>query len=329
MDSAIQNSNGIQFAWTFDGQGGGKRIELNDVSREIHNVGLAWVHINDSGFGAREWIEKEISYLDRIILDALLEEETHPRYLDFQTGALLILRGINLNPGQRPEDMVSVRVWVDEHRIITIERRKVFTIYEIDKSIEAGRGPKEAGEFLTMLTGHLFDHIDDTMAIMHDKLDITEDKLLERPDDVSSSEVTSFRRAAMAFHRFFVPQRDVINELRRAEKTWLNDVNRRDFSEDFDKITRLIESADFLRDRARIVYEELITLATRKTNNNLYLLSGIATIFMPLTFITGLLGMNVEGIPGAHTPDAFYLVTLITLIFGIMLAGIFKWLKWF
>lgn len=320
---------GITLAWNFDGQGGGVRIDSSNVVEEIRNVGLAWVHINDSDFEAREWIEQEISYLDRIILDALLAEETHPRYLDFADGMLLILRGVNLNPDQEPEDMVSLRIWVDPHRIITVERRKVQTIREIDQHLEKGIGPKNAGDFLTMLTSHLFDHIEGAMTRVHDKLDNLEDKLSEAPDSVSQKDVTQLRRTAMTFHRYIAPQRDVLNHLRHTDISWLSEFHRRNFSEDWDSLSRMIESLDFLRDRARIVYDELNSLTNQKTNRNLYLLSGIATIFMPLTFITGLLGMNVEGIPGAHHHLAFWMVTIGTLGFGFFLAFIFKWLKWF
>lgn len=326
VNEAINNC--IRFAWTIDGNGGGTRIVNENIAEEIRNVGLAWVHINDSNFDAREWIEKEITYLDRIILDALLAEETHPRYLDFQDGILLILRGVNLNPEQDPEDMVSLRVWVDSHRIITVERRRVQTVSDIDKNLEDNAGPKDAGEFLTMLTGHLLDHIEDTMTRVHDELDNLEDKLIIAPENVSQSEVTAMRRTAMTFHRYIAPQRDVINYLRRSEKNWLSQTHKRDFSEDWDKLTRMIESLDFLRDRARIVYDELHSLTNQKTNNNLYLLSGITTIFMPLTFITGLLGMNVEGIPGADDHLAFFIVTFSAIGFGLFLAALFKWKKW-
>lgn len=321
--------NGITFAWTLDGRGGGVRVDDDSISEEIRNVGLAWVHINDSDFEARAWIEKEISYLDRIILDALLAEETHPRYIDYHDGLLLILRGVNLNPDQEPEDMVSLRIWIDPHRIITVERRHVHTVHEIDQHLEECKGPKNPGDFLTMLTGHLFDHIEDAMTRLHEKLDALEDTLDSNPDDVSQKEVTSLRRTSMTFHRYIAPQRDVINHLRHAVKPWLSSNNKRDFSEDWDSLTRMLESLDFLRDRARIVYDELNSITNQKTNQNLYLISGITAIFMPLTLITGLLGMNVEGIPGAHDPYAFLAILIGCGVLGLILTIIFKWLKWF
>ncbi|PZP55237.1 MAG: zinc transporter ZntB [Micavibrio aeruginosavorus] len=321
--------NGITFAWTIDGHGSGIRISNENIAEEIRNVGLAWVHINDSDFEARAWIEKEIYYLDRIILDALLAEETHPRYIDYQDGMLLILRGVNLNPDQEPEDMVSLRIWIDSHRIITVERRKVQTIRDIDRRLEEKTGPKNAGEFLTMLTGHLFDHIDDAMTRLHDQLDALEDKLQDNPEAVSQRDVSALRRQAMTFHRYIAPQRDVINHLRLSNSAWIPPIHKRIFSEHSDKVNQMIESLDFLKDRALIVYDELTSLTNLKTNKNLYLLSGITTIFMPLSFITGLLGMNVMDIPGAHAPHAFAYIAIGTIALGILMASIFKWLKWF
>ena len=167
------------------------------------------------------------------------------------------------------------------------------------------------------------------MTRVHNHLDELEDKLADDPDSVAQTEVTALRRTAMTFHRYIAPQLEVINHLRRADKSWLNATHKRDFSEDWDRLTRTIESLDFLRDRARIVYDELNSLSAQKTSNNLYLLSGITTIFMPLTFITGLLGMNVGGIPGSHDHLAFYVVSAGTIAFGLLLAIIFKWMKWF
>lgn len=319
---------GIIFSWTINGSGGGNRVDHSDISEEIRNAGLAWVHINDTKRSARKWIEREFSYLDRIILDALLAEETHPRYLDHQDGMLLILRGVNLNPDEKLEDMISLRIWIDDHRIITVEHEPIRTVRDIDNALSSGTGPTCAGDFLTMLTEHLFEYMGNAMTRIHDKLDSLEDQMFVNSDMVSTGDVTELRRVAMKFHRYVAPQRDVIAHLANARMSWINDTHRRDFQEDWDKVKHVLEDLDFLRDRARIVYEELNSLTNLKTNRNLYILSGIATIFMPLTFVTGLMGMNVGGIPGADNPAGFAFVTLGTVVFGILLCGVFRLLKW-
>lgn len=320
--------NGITFAWTLDGKGGGARISPENIAEEIRNIGTAWVHINDRGPAAREWIEKEFTYLDRIIIDALLADETHPRYLEYNNGLLLILRGVNMNPDQDPEDMVSIRIWADQHRIITVERFPVKTVREIDEKLSTGAGPKNSGDFLATLTEHLFDHLEDTSTRLHEKLDQIETCIQGKGECGSRSELMNLRRAAITLLRYVGPQRDVLGRLRYIDFEWISPALQRDFAEDTDRLTRISGDLDLLRQRAQIAADELDSLISQKVNKNLYILSTIATIFMPLTFVTGLLGMNVGGIPGANYANAFAIVTGLLIVLAVVQAILFKFLKW-
>ncbi|MDA8855849.1 hypothetical protein N9I82_01855 [Alphaproteobacteria bacterium] len=71
-------------------------------------------------------------------------------------GVLLILRGVNLNENASPEDMVSIRLWIDPHRIISLQRRKLKAIGDLVANIEAGLGPIDCAGLITMLIGLLF-----------------------------------------------------------------------------------------------------------------------------------------------------------------------------
>lgn len=325
----MDRNNGIIFGWTFDGKGSGHRLQSCDVAEEIRNAGLAWVHLDATSPLAREWLEQEASYLDRIILDALLADETRPRTVDFGQGMLLILRGVNTNPAEEPEDMVSLRVWIDDERIITIERRKVQTIRDIDLEMSRGTGPRNSGEFLTHLTRQLFDHLDDELGRLHDRLDDLEEKIQKKPDNKQRAGVLDIRRSAIMFRRYIAPQRDVLAHLRLGDQTWIDANHRRSFQEDLDQILRTLEDLDLMRERAQIAYETLNSALSGRVNKNLYFLSGIATIFMPLTFITGLFGMNVAGIPYADHSYSFALICAITIGLALFQALLFKWMKWF
>ena len=84
-----------------------------------------------------------------------------------------------------------------------------------------------------------------------------------------------------------------------------------------------------MRERAQIVKDELSNALSNEMNRNLYQLSLITAIFLPLGFLTGLLGINVGGIPGAEVPTAFWIFCgLLSLIVGLQLA-MFQRLRWF
>ncbi|MDH3527069.1 MAG: hypothetical protein OEM43_06160 [Gammaproteobacteria bacterium] len=96
-----------------------------------------------------------------------------------------------------------------------------------------------------------------------------------------------------------------------------------------DRMTRFIEDLDEARDRASVTHEELQNRLAELTNRRMYLLTMIAAIFLPLSFLTGLLGINVGGIPGSDFPAAFAIVVVLMVLVGAGQWLFFRWRKWF
>lgn len=104
-------------------------------------------------------------------------------------------------------------------------------------------------------------------------------------------------------------------------------IHRRQLHENQDRLTRYVEDLDAVRERAQIVKDELANALTNKMNRNTYVLSIVAAIFLPLGFLTGLLGINVGGIPGVDNDAAFWVVSATCAGFVILLTVIFRWFK--
>jgi zinc transporter len=94
------------------------------------------------------------------------------------------------------------------------------------------------------------------------------------------------------------------------------------------QLIRYLEDIDTIRERAQIVKDELSNILADKMNKNMYLLSIVAALFLPLGFFTGLLGINVGGMPGADNPSAFWVVSFVCAFFAVAILGLFKYLKW-
>ena len=98
--------------------------------------------------------------------------------------------------------------------------------------------------------------------------------------------------------------------------------------EEGDALTRHLEDLDLAREQALVAQEELMNRFAQEQNSRMYLLSVVAAIFLPLTFITGLFGMNVAGLPGIENPNGFLYSSTLMVACGIVLAIYFKWKKW-
>ena len=136
----------IFFSFAFDSEGKSHKLDSKQVAEELKNEGLAWVHLDGNHKATEKWLQKEVSYLDHLIIDALLADETRPRIVEFEDGFLLNLRGVNLNENSEPEDMVSIRLWVDAKRVITVERRSSKAIFDLKDQISSGKTIRSAGE---------------------------------------------------------------------------------------------------------------------------------------------------------------------------------------
>ena len=319
----------IIHACSIDGKGGGLNLQGDAISKLIEDKALAWVHLDALHEDTRPWLEKNLSYLDPLIVDALLAEETRPRIMEIDDGLLIIMRGMNFNENASPEDMISIRIWIDPSRIITIRRRKLKAVVDICEKLEKGTGPKSSGDFIAQLASRLFERMDPVMQELDEKLDTIEEEILDHPDPSKRQEITHTRRQAIIFRRYIAPQKDVLAQLRLSDQQWLDVTNKRQIQESLDRVTRYVEDLDAIRERAQIVKDELANALSDRLNKNLYILSVISAIFLPLGFFTGLMGINIGGMPGVDNDQAFWIFSGgLAIIVAIQMA-IFKLLRWF
>ncbi|MEO0620574.1 MAG: CorA family divalent cation transporter, partial [Pseudomonadota bacterium] len=96
-----------------------------------------------------------------------------------------------------------------------------------------------------------------------------------------------------------------------------------------DRMARYVEDLDALRERAQVIAEELANTLSQRLDRNLYVLSIVSAIFLPLGFLTGLLGINVGGVPGVESGAAFWVVTAGLAALGVGALALFRWLRWF
>ena len=296
-------------------------------TKDSGEQGVLWVHLDVNDEASRLWLTNE-SGVEEHIVDALLAEETRPRAQVTDRGLLVVLRGVNTNPGDDPEDMVSVRIWIEPTRVITTRRRQVLSVLDIKASIDSGEGPGTSGEFLAVLVERLADRIGDFVDSIEERLGDAEESVAISDSATFRRSLGALRRQMASVRRFLAPQRDALDRLSRQPGTWLADSELRYLREEADRVTRYMEDLDLARERAVVLQEEFIGQLAQEQNARMYVLSVVAAIFLPLTFITGLLGMNVGGLPGLESPVGFISSIAIMVGAAVGLGVFFRWKGW-
>jgi len=140
--------------------------------------------------------------------------------------------------------------------------------------------------------------------------------------------IAELRRNAIGLRRYLAPQREAVSRLFSEKLEWLSDMDRLRLRESADRTTRFVEDLDMTRERAVVVQEELLGRLSEKMDRTMYILSIVAAIFLPLGFFTGLLGVNVAGIPGTEFTGAFIILCLGLVLMVIFQIWLFKYKKW-
>jgi zinc transporter len=173
------------------------------------------------------------------------------------------------------------------------------------------------------------DGIDPAIGDLEDNVDALEELSLDAPPPTLRGDLAAARKQATLFRRHLSPLRDVVARLQKTDQVWLSPADKWSLHDSLDRMTRFIEELDATRERSQILQDEIYSAMSARLNRNIYLLSVITVVFMPLTFMSGLLGMNVEGIPGAAHPAAFAIVCGLSLIIALIQIYIFRRMKWF
>ena len=310
----------------FDGTGSGRALTNDELGAWTPEQGLLWLHFDVGNTAAAQWLHDEPDVADHVV-ELLLAGDTRPQTSVLENGILIVLRGVNVNPGADPDDMVSARVWIEKNRIITSRRRRIFSITDVRDALLSGEGPNDAGEFVVMLLSQLSARIGDFVDNIESRLETLDEG--EYVDAAGARKVAELRRQIATVRRYIAPQRDAIERLyvQSTERFTAEDLEY--IRLEADALTRHLEDLDLARDNAAFLQDEHRAHIAAEQNSRMYVLSVVAAIFLPLTFATGLFGMNLGGLPGLESPLGFTIATAVMGGLGVLLALYFRYRRWF
>ncbi|MHA6347014.1 CorA family divalent cation transporter [Roseivivax sp. CAU 1761] len=286
-----------------------------------------WVHCDFGDPGVADWL---FATLPERAAEILSQPETRPRSLGHAGGVLAILRGLNLDPAaDDPEDLVALRIWVARDRVVTVRRRKVQAAQDLRAAVDRGEGPPSPQMLLVALARNFTDRLESYGVALEDRLDLLEDVLFEDDRDPRHEDLPELRTAAIRLHRFLGPQATALAGLTDARLPVIDAEAREDLAELADRGQRAVEEMTAIRDRLAALADHVDMRQNARLSKHSYALSVVAAIFLPMSFVTGLFGVNVAGMPGTEHPWAFTRLTLGSLALGWLVWAALKALRLF
>lgn len=306
-----------------DGKGGMLPINDKDV---IHCDQPCWLHLNYTHRESADWL-LSTPLIPDAVRDALSGDSMRPRVSRLGDGTMITLRSVNLNSESRPDQLVVIRVFINDKLIVSTRQRKVFAIDEVLTDLQNGNGPVNGGDWLVEVCDALNDHTSEFIEELHDKIIELEDAVVDQQIP-PRGELALLRKQLIIMRRYMAPQRDVFSRIASERLPWMSDDERRRMQDIADRLGRSLDDLDASVARTGILADEISSVMAEAMNRRTYTMSLMAVVFLPTTFLTGLFGVNLGGIPGG---DWHYGFGVFCLLLVMLVCGVAWWLhkrKW-
>ena len=271
-----------------------------------------------------------VAMLDDLIVDAMIEDDTRSRIRVRDDGIMVLLKAMHVRGEDmaQPEDMVSMRIWIDADRVITTREADVDPVMVIAKRLSGDGGPVTPGDFLADLVDEHLDEVAAHIEQLEDVVDRIDGQIIRHQTGMACTDMADTQTRISGFLRHLGPQRPVLERLAGCGHALISERNRARLDDGLNQLLRLLETLQSLRERIDILNDQITRIQDRQLNRSSYAFAVAAAIFLPLGFITGLFGVNLAGIPQADSPLAFAVLCATCIVLAGGLLAVFRWRNW-
>ncbi|MDQ0115392.1 magnesium/cobalt transporter CorA [Paenibacillus harenae] len=281
------------------------------------------------------WIDADVEDLsvlqplfnmhDLAVEDCLSEEEQRPKIEIYESHYFIVINSIRFDDEEI--FLRALNIFLGRHFIITVTKQKINELRAL-KPLLWEQEVSSPDYFLY----HLVDIVVDNYFLVGDRIDdrieLLEENILMHTKKSHLNEIIGLRGEILWLRKMLGPQRDVIATLNKKDLKLIDDQLQKYFSDIYENALKIAESFDTYRDLMGNLREAYQSSVANRANEIMRVFTAITTIFMPLTFITGIYGMNFDFIPGLHLRFGSYVLLGVMLLLGITMFYIFRKKEW-
>lgn len=315
MISESSAGGAVAFALVLDGKGGARSLAGDELTDWRPEDGFLWVHLRAEDPGLPALLTQEFG-LEHASCDALLDETGHPRLIPRESGTLLVLRTLPSLPVYHAKP--GLGLWLKAQRAVSISQEESPVIARLQEQLRSGEGPSLPGDFPAALLHLLAVIYRERLKGMLDQVNLLQERVYDEQSRLLQARLSLLRRHAGCLGGLLDDSLRLVDDLLNQDLSWLAGKPHKGIREQRERLHRLLGEMRNLREHLHSLQDEMNGLQDHRLSQRVYQLTVITGVFFPMVFITGLLGVNVGGIPGSNEPDAFWILCLLLTVLGLL-----------
>jgi magnesium transporter len=292
--------------------------------------GLLWVDMEDVTDKDTELLSDVFRFHPLAVADCVSKDIHPPKIDDFEDYLFIIVHGINYRIESEVVETTELALFLGKNYVVTSHDVPMMSVSSmLDRIRKDGRLMRRGADFFVHdLIDALVDNFMPTMHDMDEKNDQLEDEALHEPRRETLMSIMQLKRSILALTRVILPQREIMNGLSRGEYSLISERAQIYYRNIYDHLVRIEMLTLGLRDMTESVLNTYLSSVSNRMNEVMKVLTLIATIFIPLTFISGVYGMNFANMPELEWRYGYFIILIVMAVIGISLVFYFRRRRW-
>jgi magnesium transporter len=309
----------------------GKITSINDLQSQKDKPGITWINMDGlQDVNLLEEIGKTFG-LHPLVLEDILNTDQRPKMEDYCGYIYIVLRNYSSQVnGDLHSEQVSIIL--GKNFVLSFREKGSSLFDSIEKRLRADKGRirKYGADYLVhSIIDNIVDNYFIVLENMEEKIEFLEDDLVRQTTTATLQEIHILKRELILLRKSLWPLREAISSLERSDSTLISEATGIYFKDIFDHVIAIIDTVETFRDMLSGMLDIYLSSVSYRLNEVMKVLTIIATIFMPLTFLAGVYGMNFKFMPELEWRWGYFGLLGIMLAIALFMVFYFKKKKWF
>ncbi len=270
--------------------------------------------------------------LHPLIQEDIVNTEQRPKIEDFDSYIFIVLRMLSYDEKSRELKNEQVSLVLGDNFVISFQEDVGNVWNSLRERIRNNKGHirKEGADYLAYaLMDSIVDNYFSILEKAGEKIGDIEEELIAMPTRETLPAIYRLKREMLILRKAVWPLREVVNKLEHAENKLIQDNTRIYLRDIYDHTIQVIDTIENYRDMISTLVDVYLSSISNRLNEIMKVLTILSSIFIPLSFIAGIYGMNFAHMPELQWTWAYPVLLIFMLMLGLSMLAFFKWKKWF
>ncbi len=284
-----------------------------------------WVDLEAPTKDDIKWLRDVFDFHDLALVD-VMNNDVRPKQESYGDTLFTVFSAINLNEDEDQLDTINLNIFLTDQYIVSTHLKPLKTTRETVRAMNRSRDPLSRGTdhvYYLLLDGVVNRYLD-VMDEVDESLVALEHEVFDTPSRDIQEKIFREKRRLAYLKRSISPKRDAVRDLVHDDFTQISPEVRLLLRDVLDHILRIVDAIESYRELTTGLMDSYMTNISNRMNEVMKLMSIIATVMLPLSFLTGLFGMNFDVIPGLHLEYGFWALMAFMMTLALILAWLFR-----